>query len=109
MVCVEEEEGNREELKVKNLAGFSLGSKGLNTFSFHRGRYEDLIVNIVGESQRCRALSSRDLEIVRPEQVWVSDITYVCLRDDFVCLAVIMDVFTRGIVDGIWDAAWITP
>jgi len=38
-----------------------------------------------------------DLEIVWPEQVWVSDITYVCLRYDFVYLAVIMDVFTRGI------------
>ncbi len=34
---------------------------------------------------------------MRPEQVWVSDITYVCLRYDFVYLAVIMDVFTRGI------------
>jgi putative transposase len=39
----------------------------------------------------------QDLEIVRPEQVWVSDITYVRLRYDFVYLAVIMDVFTRGI------------
>lgn len=39
----------------------------------------------------------QDLEIVRPEQVWVSDITYVGLRHDFVYLAVIMDVFTRGI------------
>ena len=39
----------------------------------------------------------RDLETVRPEQVWVSDITYVSLRYDFVYLAVIMDVFTRGI------------
>lgn len=37
------------------------------------------------------------LEIVRPEQVWVSDITYIRLRDEFVYLAVIMDVFTRGI------------
>jgi putative transposase len=39
----------------------------------------------------------QDLEVVRPEQVWVSDITYVRLRHDFVYLAVIMDVFTRGI------------
>jgi len=39
----------------------------------------------------------QDLEIVRPEQVWVCDITYVRLRNDFVYLAVIMDVFTRGI------------
>ena len=37
------------------------------------------------------------LDIVRPEQVWVSDITYVGLRYGFVYLAVIMDVFTRGI------------
>ena len=39
----------------------------------------------------------QDLEVVRPEQVWVSDITYIRLRYAFVYLAVIMDVFTRGI------------
>ena len=38
-----------------------------------------------------------DLEIVRPEQVWVGDITYIRLHYRFVYLAVIMDVFTRGI------------
>jgi len=37
------------------------------------------------------------LEIMRPEQVWVSDITYIRVRRDFVYLAVIMDVFTRSI------------
>jgi transposase InsO family protein len=39
----------------------------------------------------------QDLEVVHPEQVWVSDITYIRLRREFVYLAVIMDVFTRGI------------
>ena len=39
----------------------------------------------------------QDLEIVRPNQVWVSDITYIRLRIEFVYLAVIMDVFTRCI------------
>jgi putative transposase len=39
----------------------------------------------------------QDLEIVRPDQVWVSDITYIRLRFEFVYLAVIMDVFTRSI------------
>jgi putative transposase len=39
----------------------------------------------------------QDLEVVRPDQVWVSDITYVRLLNDFVYLAVIMDVFTRCI------------
>jgi transposase InsO family protein len=39
----------------------------------------------------------QDLAIVRPDQVWVSDITYIRLRCEFVYLAVIMDVFTRCI------------
>ena len=37
------------------------------------------------------------LEVDRPDQVWVADITYVRLRKEFVSLAVIMDVFTRSI------------
>jgi putative transposase len=37
------------------------------------------------------------LEVNRPDQVWVADITYVRLRKEFVYLAVIMDVFTRSI------------
>ena len=37
------------------------------------------------------------LAITRPDQVWVADITYVALRECFVFLAVIMDVFTRGV------------
>lgn len=39
----------------------------------------------------------RNLQIVRPDQVWVSDITYVRLKVEFIYLAVIMDVYTRGI------------
>jgi putative transposase len=38
-----------------------------------------------------------DLEVVRPEQVWVCDITYIRLHQGFVYLAVIMDIFTRCI------------
>ena len=38
-----------------------------------------------------------DLGVVRPDQAWVSDITYIRLRREFVYLAVIMDMFTRCI------------
>jgi transposase InsO family protein len=38
-----------------------------------------------------------DLEVVYPDQVWVSDITYIRLASEFIFLAVIMDVFTRSI------------
>jgi len=37
------------------------------------------------------------LVIERPDQVWVGDITYIRLHQEFVYLAVLMDVFTRSI------------
>jgi transposase InsO family protein len=37
------------------------------------------------------------LEVTRPDQVWVADITYIKLRKEFVYLSVIMDVYTRYI------------
>jgi transposase InsO family protein len=37
------------------------------------------------------------LKVRRPDQVWVGDITYIHLRQEFVYLAVLMDVFTRAI------------
>lgn len=39
----------------------------------------------------------QELEITRPEQVWVCDITYIKLGQGFVFLAIVMDVFTRAI------------
>ncbi|XQQ06162.1 MAG: IS3 family transposase [Leptolyngbya sp. IPPAS B-1204] len=38
-----------------------------------------------------------ELVIERPDQVWVGDITYIRLQQEFVYLAVLMDVFTRSI------------
>jgi putative transposase len=39
----------------------------------------------------------KHLEIVRPDQVWCADLTYIRLLWQFVYLAVILDVFTRSI------------
>lgn len=39
----------------------------------------------------------QNLEVVRPDQVWVADITYIRLGRGFVYLAVLMDIFTRGV------------
>lgn len=38
-----------------------------------------------------------NLKVERVNQVWVADITYIKLRDEFIYLAVLMDVFTRQI------------
>jgi transposase InsO family protein len=37
------------------------------------------------------------MEITKPDQVWVSDATYIRLGRGFVYLAMVMDVFTRSI------------
>jgi transposase InsO family protein len=39
----------------------------------------------------------KDLAVTRPEQVWVSDVTYIRLGQGFVFLAILLDVFTRCI------------
>jgi transposase InsO family protein len=39
----------------------------------------------------------KELVIATPNQVWVSDITYIRLKNEFVYLAIILDVFTRAI------------
>jgi transposase InsO family protein len=48
----------------------------------HYGRYPNLL---------------RELEVVRPDQVWCADLTYIRLRDEFIYLAVLLDIFTRSI------------
>jgi transposase InsO family protein len=37
----------------------------------------------------------KKMEITRPDQVWISDITYIRLPEEFVYLAVVLDAFTR--------------
>jgi putative transposase len=67
-------------------------------------------LGIAGEAPACRPRTTDSdhafprfanlveaLEVTRPEQVWVADITYVRLKKEFVYLAVLMDVFTRSI------------
>jgi len=39
----------------------------------------------------------QDLVVVRPDQVWCADITYVRLRRQFIYLAIILDLFTRSL------------
>ena len=46
--------------------------------------------------------SVKDLEVTAPNQVWVSDITYLRTRESFVYLALITDKFSRKIVG--WHA-----
>jgi transposase InsO family protein len=68
-------------------------------------RENDLIAIV---RRRCRTTDSRHnhrrypnrirgLHVTRPDQVWCADITYIQLRQGFVYLAILLDLFTRGL------------
>lgn len=68
-------------------------------------REESLLVQV---RRYCQTTNSRHnygiypnllqgIEIVRPNQVWAADLTYICLQRQFVYLAVLLDVFTQAI------------
>lgn len=40
----------------------------------------------------------RNLPIVRPDQVWASDITYIPMQHDFLYLTAVMDLFSRNVL-----------
>jgi transposase InsO family protein len=39
----------------------------------------------------------KGMEIVRPNQMWCGDITYIRLKKEYAYLCVLMDIFTRSI------------
>jgi transposase InsO family protein len=67
---------------------------------------ENDLVGVV--TRRCRTTNSRhgltrypnlirSLQVTHPDHVWCADITYVRLQQEFVYLAIILDLFTRGL------------
>ena len=46
----------------------------------------------------------KSVRALRPNQVWVADISYLRLHADFIYLAIVMDVFTR-VIRG-WHVSW---
>ncbi len=40
----------------------------------------------------------KEMDINRPEQLWVSDITYIRLSNSFICLSLITDAYSKKIV-----------
>lgn len=41
---------------------------------------------------------ARELALSAPDQLWVADITYISLRQDFVYLAILLDAFSRRVI-----------
>ena len=51
-----------------------------------------------GAGHRVSPYLLRNLEIVRPDQVWCSDITYIPLKQGFLYLVAVMDWFSRYVL-----------
>jgi transposase InsO family protein len=82
--------------------GYSINRKRIQRLMRHRGLLQP------AKRAKCHTTHSthpyprypnlvEGLEISRPEQVWVCDITYIRLGRGFVFLAIVLDVFTRSI------------
>jgi transposase InsO family protein len=41
---------------------------------------------------------AKDIEVIRPEQLWVADITYICISYDFNYLSLITDAYSKRIM-----------
>jgi putative transposase len=87
----------RELLGKRAQADRALGEQIGQVFDAHKQRY--------GSPRVTRALRAAGLRCgenrvarSRPDQIWVSDITYVATREGWLYLAVILDLFSRLVV-----------
>ena len=92
--------GSRRLAKQLNRQGWEIGRKRVNRLM------QELDIQVKSKKPKVKTTDSnhdgrtsknlvKGLEIVRPEQVWVADITYIHLALEVIYLAILMDVFTR--------------
>ena len=46
----------------------------------------------------CRSIRIRGAEATKINQLWVADITFIRLRNEFVYLAVVLDAYSRRVI-----------
>ncbi len=93
--------GSRRLTEELKRAGWQINRKHVQRLM----QEENLLVQV---RRYCRTTNSKhgygcypnlikQMQIVRPDQVWCADLTYIRLPRQFVYLAVILDIFTRSI------------
>ena len=79
----------------KNFPDVSKGSEICDTLGFHWNSLYYQPKTVVFEQQLQWVNRVENLDICRRNQGWVGDITYVRLKEYFVYVSVLVDVFTR--------------
>lgn len=93
--------------------GFVIGPKRVRRLFRLMGRetmYRRKNLTKAGLREYIRPYLLRNLKIERPNQVWVTDITYIPMRRGFLYLTAVMDVYSRKIlswgISNSQDAKW---
>ncbi len=68
------------------------GLKARNSKKFKYTRFTEAMTNV------CENLLNRDFVASRPNEKWVTDITYIWVKDKWLYLAAVMDLYSRAIV-----------
>lgn len=93
--------GMRRMAKYLQSQGFQIGRKGVRHYYQIMGIiavYPKMNLSKRNQAHKVYPYLLRDLEIVKPNQVWCSDITYIRLSCGFVYLVAIMDWYSRYIL-----------
>ena len=86
--------------------GYGVNPKRVRRLMRHMGLeaiYAKPRLSAPGPGHRIYPYRLRGLDVVRPNQVWATDITYIRMRQGFVYLVAIMDWFSRYVVS--WEVS----
>lgn len=94
-------EGVRSMVTLLRDNGYPVGPKRIRRLFRIMGRqtiYRRKNLTKMGLKEFIRPYLLRDLKIERPNQVWSTDITYIPMKQGFMYLTAIMDVYSRRIL-----------
>jgi putative transposase len=94
-------EGVRSMVLLLRDKGYPVGPKRIRRLfriMGHHTIYRRKNLTKMGLKEYIRPYLLRDLQINRPNQVWSTDITYIPMKQGFMYLTAVMDVFSRKIL-----------
>lgn len=92
------EEMHRRDIQINHKRVYRLMKE--NNLLVRRKKYKPITTQS-GHGLRLYPNLAKDLEVTKPNQLWVADITYISLQNEFIYLAAIIEIFSRACIG--WD------
>ena len=99
--------GSRMLRDMLKQAGYKIGRRHVRTLMMRMGieaLYQKPNTSRRHEKNKIYPYLLRNLPIVRPNQVWATDITYIPMRRGFAYLIVVLDWYSRRVLS--WKLSW---